>query len=546
MLKRYSLLGLILGTLFLVLSLTPSLLPRPYALQGLISGISLSVGYMFGLIISAVWTYLGFKQPASYWQAKLRPLLLGLCLTLIIVTLYFSKQWQSNLHSFMHLEPPNQLYPIAEALIAFTVFYLLDLIARLIGWLAKKVKHYLQPIMPTRVAFLVSGVVTLIFVWFLLNGLLLKFALHTIDQSYQTLDAFTQDEQATPQAATQTGNTASLIPWQTLGNQGRNYILTAPNPTQISQWTGKAAQQPLRVYVGLNSAETPELRAKLALDELKRIGAFNRKLLILITPTGTGWVDEASLDPLEYLQNGDIASVAVQYSYLSSPLSLLIEPEYGRKTARALFNEVYDYWTSLPKTQRPQLYLFGLSLGALNSDLSFDLFDVINDPPQGALWSGPPFAAPTWRTATQERDKGSTAWLPTFKQGKVLRFMNQNGMPPNASQWQNFRLLFLQYGSDPITFFSPHLFLHEPAWLQTPHAPDVNPELRWYPIVTGLQVAADMLIGTGTVPVGYGHDIAAEHYINAWIELLNISDYTPAQIQQLKMYFMKRQINKQD
>ncbi len=249
---------------------------------------------------------------------------------------------------------------------------------------------------------------------------------------------------------------------------------------------------------------------------------------------------------MEYLQNGDIASVAVQYSYLSSPLSLLIEPEYGRKTARALFNEVYDYWTSLPKTQRPQLYLFGLSLGALNSDLSFDLFDVINDPPQGALWSGPPFAAPTWRTATQERDKGSTAWLPTFKQGKVLRFMNQNGMPPNASQWQNFRLLFLQYGSDPITFFSQHLFLHEPAWLQTPHAPDINPELRWYPIVTGLQVAADMLIGTGTVPVGYGHDIAAEHYINAWIELLNISDYTPAQIQQLKMYFMKRQINKQD
>ena len=101
---------------------------------------------MFGLITSVIWTYLGFKQLENHWQAKLRPLLLGLCLTLIIVTLYFSKQWQSNLHSFMHLEPPNQLYPIAEALIAFTVFYLLDLIARLIRWLAKKVKHYLQPI----------------------------------------------------------------------------------------------------------------------------------------------------------------------------------------------------------------------------------------------------------------------------------------------------------------------------------------------------------------------------------------------------------------
>ena len=35
-----------------------------------------------------------------------------------------------------------------------------------------------------------------------------------------------------------------------------------------------AAVEPVRVYVGLRSADTPEIRAKLALEELKRVGGF--------------------------------------------------------------------------------------------------------------------------------------------------------------------------------------------------------------------------------------------------------------------------------
>ena len=89
------------------------------------------------------------------------------------------------------------------------------------------------------------------------------------------------------------------------------------------------------------TADTPEARAKLALAELKRVGGFSRKALVVITPTGTGWVDPAGIDGLEFLYRGDVASVAVQYSYLSSPLTLLVDPESGRDTARALFREVY-------------------------------------------------------------------------------------------------------------------------------------------------------------------------------------------------------------
>src|SRR6185312_8709303 len=139
---------------------------------------------------------------------------------------------------------------------------------------------------------------------------------------------------------------------------------------------GRNSLEPIRVYVGLRSAETPEARAKLALQELKRVGAFDRSVLIVVTPTGTGWVDPAALDSVEYLHDGAVASVALQYSYLGSWLYLLSGADYGADAARALFKEVYGYWTTLPKERRPKLYLHGLSLGAMNSEQSTDLFEV--------------------------------------------------------------------------------------------------------------------------------------------------------------------------
>ncbi|MBK7163616.1 MAG: alpha/beta-hydrolase family protein [Sphingomonadales bacterium] len=119
--------------------------------------------------------------------------------------------------------------------------------------------------------------------------------------------------------------------------------------------------EPLRVYVGVNSAEGPE-RAALALAELLRIGAFERTLLVIATPTGTGWIDPAAMAPIEMLQRGDVASVSVQYSYLPSWLSLFTQPESGLTTSRAVFDAVYGYWRAIPVEKRPKLILLALAL----------------------------------------------------------------------------------------------------------------------------------------------------------------------------------------
>jgi uncharacterized membrane protein len=324
------------------------------------------------------------------------------------------------------------------------------------------------------------------------------------------------------------------VSWQDLGRTGRQYISLGPTAGEIGSFLGEDVLEPIRVYVGLNSRETVEARAQLALDELKRAGGFERSVLIIATPTGTGWLDPAALDTVEYLHRGDIATVALQYSYLPSWLSLLVEPGYGASSARALFTKIYGHWTGLPDGERPKLYLQGVSLGALNSDRSADLFDIVGDPFHGALWSGPPFASETWQMATAERNPESPPWLPRFRDGSIIRFKNQeSSLTALYGPWGPLRIVFLQYASDPVTFLDPAALYREPEWMKGRRGPDVSDRLRWFPIVTLLQLTVDAAVATSTPP-GYGHVYAPDDYIDAWVALTEPQGWSAERLESLK------------
>jgi len=55
--------GLLLGTLFFAASLTPTLLPRSFLTQGVLSGCSLATGYGIGVFASWLWAYMELPQP---------------------------------------------------------------------------------------------------------------------------------------------------------------------------------------------------------------------------------------------------------------------------------------------------------------------------------------------------------------------------------------------------------------------------------------------------------------------------------------------------
>jgi len=536
--RRLSTAGLLVATLFFAVSLTPSLLPRAVAFQGLVSGLSLALGYAIGCAGRWLWSYLELPAPGLRTE---RVVTLAGAVVCILVAAAFLRQatdWQNSVRTLMEMEEVSGVRPWSVAAIALLMFAALLFLARRFRQTFVFLSRALHRFVPPRVSNVVGVVAAGALFWGVMEGVIFTGALRLVDVSYQQIDAIIKDDVDRPGDPMKTGSLESFIGWRELGQQGRSFVTSGPTAAELGAFHGRPTPEPIRVYVGLNAADTPEARARLALQELIRVRAFERAVLLLVTPTGTGWVDPAAQNTAEYLHRGDIATVAAQYSYLPSPLALIAEGTYGAEMARALFQEVYGYWTRLPRDRRPRLYLHGLSLGALNSDLSFHLHDILADPFHGALWAGPPFRSDSWNSSTASREPNSPAWLPRFRGGSVVRFMNQQGgLEAPGSAWGPLRIAYLQYASDPVTFFSVRSLYREPAWMREPRGPDVSPKLRWYPVVTMLQLAADMAAGVQATPPGYGHNFAPEHYIDAWLALTEPQGWTDEDIRRLKSMY---------
>lgn len=531
--------GLVLGALLFAASLTPTLVPRSYLTQGVLAGACFAIGYGAGVLWRWLWHYLELPEPSPRIRSIANAMVAVACVIVVIVYLWRAVEWQNSIRAVMKMEPVETAHPFKVCAIALITFFVLLALARLFKLVTHFLSAQIQRFIPRKIANAVGLLLAALLFWSIANNFLIRTAFRSLDYSFREFDALIEPDRPQPTAPGKTGSTASLVKWDELGRAGREFVASGPTAAQISAFTGQPAQEPIRVYVGLRGADTPRERAKLALEELKRQGGFDRSTLIVITPTGTGWVDPAAMDTVEYLLHGDVASVAVQYSYLNSPLSLLFQPEYGAAAARALFAEVYGYWSTLPKDKRPRLYLHGLSLGAMNSEKSAELFETIGDPIAGALWSGPPFESRIWRAVTENRNEGSPAWLPEFRDGRFVRFMNQNGPTvPADAPWGPMRVVYLQYASDPIVLFDYRDAYQRPAWMRPPRGPDVSPELRWYPVVTMLQLALDMAVATHT-PMGFGHVYAPEHYVDAWVAVANIRDWSPDELARLKDYLGK-------
>jgi uncharacterized membrane protein len=119
--------------------------------------------------------------------------------------------------------------------------------------------------------------------------------------------------------------------------------------------------------VGFNSEPLYQTgRAELALAELARTGAFDRSHLLLISPTGTGWVDHTLIEAAELLTRGDIATCCIQYARYPSFLSIQ-KVALGRGQFRLLLWGVKQRLEERPPERRPRVLVFGESLGAWTS-----------------------------------------------------------------------------------------------------------------------------------------------------------------------------------
>ena len=531
--RRYTFTGTAGGLIFIWFSMTPSLLPRTALFQGLVSGVSGAIGY--GLGVFTVWLvrYMRSKDsspppPVWAWKALIPIGVVGM----VVMAIRFHV-WQDDVRDLMgvkHLEWYD--YPeaaILSLIVLFTLVEIGQLIRRLIIFLVGQVDR----VAPFRVSAAIVVVTLVILTITLLNGVVIKFTMNKLNSSFNAVNEEGKAETKAPKTRLRSGGPESLVSWESLGHQGRIFVQAGPSVAKLTEFNEAPATEPIRAYAGLNSADGIEATAELAATELERTGGLLRAVVAVATTTGTGWINEAEADSLEYMYNGNTAIVSMQYSFLPSWLSFLVDKENARRAGQALFEAVDKRVRRLPEGQRPKLVVFGESLGSFGGEAPFMSLNNILARTDGALFSGPTFNNTVWLQLTATRDAGSPEWLPVYNDGKNVRFVARpsNLTRPDAT-WGHPRVVYLQHASDPIAWWTPDLLFKSPAWLRERRGYDVLPQTRWIPVVTFLQVSADMAVAVD-VPDGHGHHYVAD-VANGWADVLSPPGWTPEKTDRLR------------
>jgi len=515
------------------LSFTPSLLPRSGIVQGLIWGITAAIGYGLGVLAAWIWRAFADRNPRDP-RRRSWPVFFISAAVLVAASFGLGQYWQHEIRRLTGVTEYNVWLVVASPLVAALVFCLLLLIGRslrgLYRWLARLLSRWTG----RRAARAVGWIVVAGLAYLVVTGLLLQGFINVMNSAYSVRDTKTAEGVHQPATGLRSGGPGSVIPWDTLGWQGRNFIGKGPSAGDIGKFTGRPAMEPIRAYSGLASAPDAEARADLAVKDLDREGGFQRANLLVVTTTGSGWVDPALVDSFEYLTGGDCATVAIQYSYLPSWISYLVDQSKAREAGRALFDAVYGRWSQLPAGQRPRLFVAGESLGSFGGETAFSGENDLHNRTNGTLFAGPPNFNTLFREFSDHRDAGSHEVQPVYKDGRIVRFVDDASaaMPPGGRAWEGSRVLYMMHPSDPIVWWSPHLIFSEPDWISEPPGKDVLEGMFWMPFVTFWQVTADLPFATG-VPAGHGHKYTSE-YVDGWDAVMQPAGMTTQDLTDLR------------
>lgn len=308
------------------------------------------------------------------------------------------------------------------------------------------------------------------------------------------------------------GSSESLLPFEDLGQQGRRYVTDVVTPELIEKVLHEpAVAHPIRAYVGYNSEPIyASGRAELALEELDRVAAFDRSYLLLVNPTGTGWIDHTMIEAAELLARGDIATCCIQYGRFPSFLSVQ-KVALGRGQFRLLLWGIQQRLRERPPERRPRVLVFGESLGAwASSDVmmyqgirGFDHYGV-----DRALWVGLPGLA---RWSRNGMARGSNELVPPGTVGVFDRHEQLAAL--SEEQREQLRAVILSHDNDPIATLNLDLAIKRPYWLRNGRGRGVPQQMRWIPLVTFWQTALDAANAMVTVPgefKSFGHDYRAD------------------------------------
>ena len=511
-LRLWGIVGAVIG---FVLALTPSLLPRPWLFEGLVAGFGALIGYGIGVLVAwAVRRISRWRLPAramhvAWWVVAVAAPLA------VVVGLIAARSWQNQVRVLVDEAPNPDGHYLGIAAVTLVVFCLGLLVSRGVRALTRFITKQVGRVVPLGFGRLIGVIVVAALGYWVVTGFAFDAFVRWADSVYVKENAGTPADASQPETPLRSGGPGSLVSWDSLGYQGRAFVGRGPTKDEIATFDDSPAQEPIRVYVGLDSAPDAHARAELAVKELERTGAFDRRVLVVAAATGTGWLEPQSVDSIEYLWHGDTAIASMQYSYLPSWISFLVDKERAAQAGQELFDAVFAHWESLPANHRPKLIAYGLSLGSFAGQSAFATPGDITARTDGAVFAGSPDFSQPWGLIEDGRDPGSPQWQPVYRGGRSVRFAaTPDDFAKPAGAWDEPRVAYLQHANDPVVWWSPSLILRRPDWLTEPPGPGRSPQMHWIPVVTFLQVTVDQFFGT-SVPEGQGHNYGSA-MVGAW------------------------------
>lgn len=520
----FSVLGVVLGTVGYVLSMWPSLLPRSTATQVMASVLVSMTCYAIGAIIQGlVDAVLRRRGSVRSWGGRqVLVILVAAAIIAGFIATFQGKQWQQA-----QITATGVPISAPDVLVVVVATIVLDLA---ILWIARGLRAVGRDLASllgrhTNWTFTIRTLIGGIVVFagcFAVMATGLGVSMIFFNQLNNSTTGQTQ-----PTSTLRSGGPQSLIPWQSLGTEGRAFVDEGPTAAQIQGVTGRPAMDPIRIYAGLESADGLQAQANLALADLQRVGGLSRKAVIVYTPSTNGLVDPSAASAAEVVAGGDVASISMQYTVMPSFMSMIFSQSQSLDAGTILFNTVRQAIDQLPANSRPKLYVYGESLGAFGSQAPFTGvgIDGFAEQTDGALWAGPPANSQYWQQMSALAS-GGTAWQPIVDDGSVIRFAaSPAGIDEPGQPWGSQRGLYLQHATDPVVWWTFGLIANRPQWLDDPRGPGVPQQMTWLPLITFELVTVDLPMA-GSMPPTVGHNYL-DLVSPGWVSILQPTGWTP-------------------
>ena len=525
-----SFLGVIAALAMYAVSVSPSLMARSWAWHAVASGILVACGYVAGVVVQNV-AQLVIRLTGLTISAS-EPVELGFR---IGIGALFALWWiYAVIQSYRRARKAAALvnmpgetfgeYLLGTAGAVVVSWMLLRIVGALNG-LCWMLIASLDAHMPRPAAIVVSMVILFAIMFFLTSKVILRGGIGFFRRKAEQLNMRTARGIYQPVVPERSASPASSVTWESVGGQGRVFLGRGPSRLDIAQVCGGVAMEPIRVYSGMPTGVSGiEQAAATVVAELHRTGAFDRAVILIAASTGSGWVDEWQVQPLEFLTRGNCATASLQYSYVPSALNWLTGLEPAQEASAALFAAVRAELDLMDEADRPALFVCGESLGAFASQSVFESFEDVLARVDGALWVGTPSFTPMHAALTAARHKGSPEVAPVVHNARRVRFVNEPSdlrtdlYGRELGPWGFPRVVYAQHPSDPVVWWTNKLIWTQPDWLRERAGRDVSLNVEFTRFATYIQVLADLPVA-GTAPGGHGHTYH-EELIPLWRGIL--------------------------